>query len=165
MKEAWQLSRDNVNTVNAFKNPESAINTFTHQIVLTTEGLMQNGDDIFGKNGEPLPSYIVLSKDALISEDDESLDLESKTQTQAVISEQLGYQNIDPSMYSLVAEQSLEEENSQTPTILNVSLEPEFNTGVGQTTTGTIPNTVAPVTTGTILICCSSDRWYCDRHC
>ena len=49
---AWQLSRNNVNTVNAFKNPQSSINTFTHQIVLTTEGLMQNGEDTFGKNGE-----------------------------------------------------------------------------------------------------------------
>ena len=56
---------------------------------------MQNGEDTFGKNGEPLPSYIVLSKDALISVDDENLDLESKTQTQTVISEELGNQNVN----------------------------------------------------------------------
>ena len=157
---AWQLSRDDVNSVNAFKNPQSAINTFTHQIVLTTEGLRQNGDDTFGKNGEPLPSYIALSKDALISEDDENLDLESKTQTQNIISQELGNPYVDTSMFSLVAEQQLAGENAQTPTIPNISLEPEFTnnpgnannnmgtgSGFGQTT-GT--NNIGPVTGGIV---------------
>ena len=103
----------------------------------------------------------MLSKDALISVDDENLDLESKTQTQTVISEELGNQNVNTSMFSLVAEQSLGEGDTQTPTIANISLEPEFNNNMGNANnnTGTNPgfgqansatNTLGPETGGII---------------
>ena len=37
---AWQLSRDEVNTINTTKSPATAINLFTGQIVLVTDGLL-----------------------------------------------------------------------------------------------------------------------------